>query len=89
MRSDGVLRCLRLLRLLVQTRPGLTVPQLCHRLEIGRRTLYRDFDVLEALGVTILRETTIEAAPHGCFTQVRCRADAPDAQAALGLRLVA
>ncbi len=49
-RGTQLRRILKLLQLFQHSRTGMTIPELCRDMEVTRRTLYRDLDLIEEAG---------------------------------------
>lgn len=61
MRGERLIRQWKLLKILVRLRYGATMQDLCTELEVGRRTVQRDLDVLREVGFPL----TYRTGPHG------------------------
>ena len=56
-RNFTVVRVLNLLFLLCHNRrTGLTIAQICEKLSVNKRTLYRDIQALKSVGVVIVHQ---------------------------------
>ncbi len=55
-RGRQLLRILKLIKLFEHARYGKTIPALCKELDVTRRTLYRDLDMLEDAGYRFIKE---------------------------------
>ena len=49
-RGNQLRRILKLLQLFQHSRSGMTIPELCREMEVTRRTLYRDLELIEEAG---------------------------------------
>jgi proteasome accessory factor B len=55
-RGRQLLRILKLIKLFEHSRYGLTIKELCKEMDVTRRTLYRDLDLLEEAGYRFVKE---------------------------------
>jgi predicted DNA-binding transcriptional regulator YafY len=55
-RGRQLLRILKLIKLFEHSRYGMTIAELCKELDVTRRTLYRDLDMLEEAGYRFIKE---------------------------------
>lgn len=55
-RGRQLQRILKLIKLFEHSKFGLTIPELCKELDVTRRTLYRDIDLLEDAGYRFIKE---------------------------------